>query len=60
MIRRTVGNNVWIARDGADPNAPLGRIEAHPLRPEVLESEEAVGRAMLEELEALRERRTRS
>lgn len=52
MIRRIDGDIVWIARDGADPHALLGQVEAHDLHPEVLESEEAVGRAMLEELEA--------
>src|SRR5438477_10856031 len=47
--RRVVGNNVWLSDAQADPNA---RLPAHGLNYEVMESEEAVGRAMLAEIEA--------
>ena len=53
LIRRTVGENVWLARaEAADVNETLARPPVHDLWPDVLETEEAVGRAMLEELEA--------
>src|SRR3989454_7993100 len=47
--RRVVGNNVWLSEAQADPNA---RLPAHGLNYEVMESEEAGGRAMLAEIEA--------
>jgi 6-phosphogluconolactonase/glucosamine-6-phosphate isomerase/deaminase len=48
ITRRVAGSNVWLARaDGLDAIAGL---EPRELRYEVLESEEAVGRAQLEEL----------
>src|SRR5437867_7416081 len=46
--RRVVGNNVWLSDAQADPNA---RLSAHGLNYEVMESEEAVGREMLAEIE---------
>src|SRR5882762_4969442 len=49
ITRRVVGNNVWWSDMQADPNA---RLPVHALNYEVLESEEAVGRAMLAEIEA--------
>jgi 6-phosphogluconolactonase/glucosamine-6-phosphate isomerase/deaminase len=52
LSRRQVGSNVWLAQAG-DPIAELARFDRHELCPEVLESEEAVGRAMLEELESV-------
>ena len=48
-IRRAVGENIWLAQAGAP--GP-GGLPVYEVRPEVLESEEAVGRAMLDELEA--------
>jgi len=49
-LRRGVGPNVWFDRSGADRTSSLATYE---LLPEILESEEAVGLAMLEELETL-------
>src|SRR3989475_750969 len=46
--RRVVGNNVWLSEAQADPNA---RLPAQGLNYEVMESEEAVGREMLAEIE---------
>ena len=48
ITRRQVGNNVWLSDAQADPNA---QPPAHALNYEVLESEEAVGREMLAEIE---------
>src|SRR5690348_10486683 len=48
--RHTVGGNVWLAHDAAD-NDYLAKLPVHDLAYEVLPSEEAVGRAMLEEVE---------
>jgi 6-phosphogluconolactonase/glucosamine-6-phosphate isomerase/deaminase len=47
--RRTVGNNVWLGRQEAA--SQLSRLRAQELKYEVLDSEEAVGRAQLEEIE---------
>jgi 6-phosphogluconolactonase/glucosamine-6-phosphate isomerase/deaminase len=47
--RREVGPNLWLDRASEDP---VDRLAVHELVPEVLESEEAVGRAMLAELES--------
>src|SRR5438132_8970983 len=49
ITRRVVGHNVWLSEAQADPNA---RLPAHGLNYEVMKSEEAVGRAMLAEIEA--------
>ena len=48
IIRRVVGNNIWLSDGQADPNA---RLPAHELNYEVMESEQAIGRAMLAEIE---------
>jgi 6-phosphogluconolactonase/glucosamine-6-phosphate isomerase/deaminase len=46
--RRVIGNNVWLSDAQADPNVqPPG----HALNYQVMESEEAVGREMLSEIE---------
>lgn len=50
--RRAAGENVWLRRDGADERRELMSYAARALNYEVLESEEAVGRAMLDEIEA--------
>ena len=50
--RRAAGNNVWLRRTGADALTALMSRTPHTLKYEVLESEEAVGRAMLAEIEA--------
>jgi len=50
--RRTAGNNVWLGRAGADERSELMAHTPHALKYEVLKSEDAVGRAMLAEIEA--------
>jgi 6-phosphogluconolactonase/glucosamine-6-phosphate isomerase/deaminase len=45
--RHVVGSNVWLSRAGEDER---GRLAVHELKPDVLETEEAVGRAMLDEI----------
>src|SRR5437762_791998 len=50
--RRTAGHNVWLRRAGVDERAELMAHVPHALKYEFLESEEAVGRAMLAEIEA--------
>jgi 6-phosphogluconolactonase/glucosamine-6-phosphate isomerase/deaminase len=52
-IARAVDGNVWLARAGADRDSGLARLTVHELRPEVIETEELVGHAMLAELEEL-------
>ena len=53
FTRRVVGDNVWLARRASDEEArtELMALTARELRPEILDTEESVGRAMLEELE---------
>jgi hypothetical protein len=56
--RRAVGDNVWLERAGDRRGATedaelLARLPVFDLRPDVLESEDAVGRVMLLELEAV-------
>jgi 6-phosphogluconolactonase/glucosamine-6-phosphate isomerase/deaminase len=46
--RHVVGSNVWLSRAGEDER---GRLAVHEIKPDVLETEEAVGRAMLGEIE---------
>ena len=50
ITRRQVGANLWFDRA---LDSRLSRLPTYELHPEVVESEEAVGRVMLEELEAL-------
>jgi 6-phosphogluconolactonase/glucosamine-6-phosphate isomerase/deaminase len=50
ITRRQVGANLWFERS---LESRLSRLPTHELHPEVVESEEAVGRVMLEELESL-------
>lgn len=50
LTRRTVGDNVWLARDGHSNQTALARLPDYELHPEVLDTEEAVGRQMLSEL----------
>ncbi|HVG38079.1 MAG TPA: hypothetical protein VM870_02260, partial [Pyrinomonadaceae bacterium] len=52
IIRRPAAQNVWLARAGIEPEDALAELPVYELEPEVLETEEAVGRAMLAELEA--------
>jgi 6-phosphogluconolactonase/glucosamine-6-phosphate isomerase/deaminase len=51
FVRRTAGPNVWFAQGGRDALETLSQYTPRVLRPDILDSEEAVGRAMLEELE---------
>src|ERR1044072_5013803 len=46
ISRRSVGENVWLAHEAPDNHLPV-----HDIAYEVLRSEEAVGRAMFEEIE---------
>ncbi len=55
ITRREVGPNLWFDRRFDNQ---LSRLPTYELYPEILESEEAVGRAMLEELESLARSRT--
>jgi 6-phosphogluconolactonase/glucosamine-6-phosphate isomerase/deaminase len=48
--RRSVGGNVWLAHDPAE-NKHLAGLPIRDIAPEVLPSEDAVGRAMLAEIE---------
>ena len=47
--RRLAGENVWLSREAAD-DAFLDRLTVRDLAYEVMPSEEAVGRAMLDEI----------
>lgn len=49
--RRIAGENVWLSRRPADP-AYLAGLPAHELQYEVLPTEDAVGRAMLDEIQS--------
>jgi len=49
--RRTAGANVWLGRAGDNAEAALAALTPQTLAYEVLDAEEAVGRAMLAELE---------
>jgi len=49
FTRRVAGNNVWLAYGGGGD--PVAGFEPRELRYEILESEEAVGRAQYEELQ---------
>jgi len=49
--RRAAGDNVWLGRVEVNAQARLAGRPAQKLNYEILESEEAVGRAMLEEIE---------
>ena len=48
--RRTVGGNVWLAHDAADTDY-LAKLPVRDIAYEVMPTEEAVGRAMLEEIQ---------
>ena len=49
--RHAVGDNVWLRQDGLNDRSELMAHPAQSLKYEVIESEEAVGRAMLAEIE---------
>jgi len=50
--KRVVGDNVWLSHDLHSTNETLARLQPRKLNYEVLPSEEAVGRAMFDEIEA--------
>ena len=51
--RRVVGNNVWLSRAGEGAHeGSTARLPVHDIKPDVLETEEAVGRAMFGEIES--------
>ena len=49
LRRRVVGGNVWLSHETSEPGY-LATLPLHDLRYEVMASEEAVGRAMLDEI----------
>jgi 6-phosphogluconolactonase/glucosamine-6-phosphate isomerase/deaminase len=49
-FRRVVGNNVWLSWEESADQPRVGQLPVHDIRYEVLESEEAVGRAQYQEL----------
>lgn len=58
ISRREAGNNIWLSHAEPDPEKTLAALVAHQIIPDIIESEEMVGRAMLEEIEMLaREKR---
>lgn len=50
IVQHPVGANIWLRPERADDLQALAGLNAHPLNYEVLESEDAVGGAMLDEL----------
>jgi len=50
--KRVVGDNVWLSHDLQSTNEILARLQPRKLNYEVLPSEEALGRAMFDEIEA--------
>src|SRR5437868_3030108 len=50
---RVVGSNVWLSRAGNDAQTSFAQLLDHKIKPDVLETEAAVGQAMLAELEAV-------
>ena len=49
LRRRTVGENIWLSHEEAE-NSRLAQLPVNEIAYEVLSSEEAVGRAMLDEI----------
>ena len=56
--RRVIGSNVWLGYPRADDRTFIAGLEVHPITPCVLETEQAVGRAMLQEIEDAAARKT--
>lgn len=52
VIPRVAREHVWLARSDANAHDELTKLSVHEIRPEIIENEELVGRAMLEEIEA--------
>lgn len=53
IMRRKIGENVWLNKETPEIQNIFSRSDVSPYKYEVLESEAAVGRAMLDELEAV-------
>ena len=55
LTQRVVEENIWLSRakDQQSSLDVVARLATHDIQPEVLASEQAVGQAMLEELEAI-------
>ncbi len=51
--RRTVGENIWLNRRSVEVESLFARPNVSPYKYEILETEEAVGAQMLEELKAV-------
>ena len=50
--RRVVGDNIWLSRAGSSARDRVERLTVNEIQSDVLESEDAVGRAMLGEIVA--------
>src|SRR5437764_14524519 len=57
ISRRVAGQNVWLGYKVEDAENNLARLPVRAINPEVLETEEAVGRAQLEEIRQAASRR---
>lgn len=53
VTRRAIGENIWLNRENKEIQRIFARPNIAPYQYEVLESEEAVGQAMLEELKTV-------
>jgi len=51
LRRRVVDGNVWLGHDGSDAARDVAALPSYSIVPDVLPTEEAVGRAMLKEIE---------
>ena len=51
ISRRVVANNIWFSDAATNAREQLARLAVHGINYEALESEEAAGRAMLDEIE---------
>src|SRR6185295_13119123 len=53
LSRRVVDGNVWLGHGVSKNGTALASLPIHGITPEVMPTEEAVGRAMLKEIENL-------
>lgn len=56
--RRAVGENIWLSRENSEIESVFSRLNVPPYKYEILETEEAVGAQMLEELKAVAAEKT--
>lgn len=56
--RRAVGENIWLSRENAEIESVFSRFDVPPYGYEILETEEAVGAQMLEELKTIAAEKT--